>query len=358
MAKRVSKNDKHKDDKKKNDRKTYNSLPELLRSLKSSKSSKRVKLHKSFKRSYREDYKRDLEVPGIMYHIMATFRIILKNWKLFLPLLILTIIAAIVLVGLMSESTYQQFQTILDETTEQVEVGDIGPVAKAGLLLISTVTTGGLSGGSSETATIFAVLIFLVIWLVTVFLLRHILAGHTVKLRDGLYNAMTPLLSTLVVFIVAVIQCVPIFILVIVYSAAIQTDFLSTPFYALVFFIFAVLMILLSAYLLSSTLMALVAVTAPGLYPMQALRTASDLMMGRRVKFIIRIIALIIMLAIVWVLVMMPLIMFDLWLKQFEWASAIPFVPICLLTMTCFTGIYISAYFYLYYRWMLNYEEK
>lgn len=358
MAKRVSKNDKHKDDKKKNDRKTYNSLPELLRSLKSSKSSKRVKLHKSFKRSYREDYKRDLEVPGIMYHIMATFRIIFKNWKLFLPLLILVIVAAIVLVGLMSESTYQQFQTILDETTEQAEVGDIGPVAKAGLLLISTVTTGGLSGGSSEAATIFTVLIFLVIWLVTVFLLRHILAGHTVKLRDGLYNAMTPLLSTLVVFIVAVIQCVPIFILVIVYSAAIQTDFLSTPFYALVFFIFAVLMILLSAYLLSSTLMALVAVTAPGLYPMQALRTASDLMMGRRIKFIIRIIALIIMLAIVWVLVMMPLIMFDLWLKQFEWASAIPFVPICLLIMTCFTGIYVSAYFYLYYRWMLNYEEK
>ena len=52
--------------------------------------SKRVRLHKSFRRSYREDYVRDLEVPGIMYHIFATFKIIFKNWKLFLPLLILT----------------------------------------------------------------------------------------------------------------------------------------------------------------------------------------------------------------------------------------------------------------------------
>jgi hypothetical protein len=26
--------------------------------------------------------------------------------------------------------------------------------------------------------------------------------------------------------------------------------------------------------------------------------------------------------------------------------------------MTCFTGIYITAYLYLYYRWMLNYDEK
>jgi len=322
------------------------------------KVSKRIKLHKSFKRSYREDYRRETPVPGIMYHIFTTFRTIFKNWKLFLPLLMLSVAAAVFLVGLMSEDTYQQFQTVLDETTAAAEVGDIGVVAKAGLLLISTITTGGLAGGSSEAAAIFSVLIFLVIWLVTVFLLRHLLAGHKVKLRDGLYNAMTPLISTLAVFIVAVIQCVPIFILIIVYSAAVQTDFLATPFYALVFFIFAALMLLLSGYLLSSTLMALVAVTAPGLYPMQALRTASDLMMGRRIKFLIRIVAVFIMLVIVWVLVMMPLIMFDLWLKQFEWASAIPFVPICLLVMTCFTGIYLSAYFYLYYRWMLNYDEK
>ncbi|MDO4612116.1 MAG: hypothetical protein Q4B29_01490 [Candidatus Saccharibacteria bacterium] len=320
--------------------------------------SKRVKLHKTFKRSYREDYRRDLEVPGMMYHIFASFKIIFKNWKLFLPLLILTVVLAVVLVGLMSEASYQQFQTVLDETVEAAGTGDIGPVATAGMLLISTITTGGLSGESSEAAGIFAVLIFLIIWLTTIYLLRHRLAGHKVKLRDGLYNAMTPLLSTFAVFAVAAIQCIPIFILIIVYSAAVQTEFLTTPFYALVFFIFAALMVLLSGYLLSSTLMALIAVTAPGLYPMQALRTASDLMAGRRVKFILRIIVLLVALAVMWVAVMLPLIIFDLWLKQFEWASAIPFVPVCLLIMTCFTGIYISTYFYMYYRWMLNYEEK
>ncbi|MDO4508221.1 MAG: hypothetical protein Q4B65_02455 [Candidatus Saccharibacteria bacterium] len=321
-------------------------------------SDKRVKLHKSFKRSYREDYKREIEVPGMMYHIFATFRVIFKNWKLFLPLLILSVVAAVVLVGLMSEDSYQQFQTVLDETTAATEVGDIGPVAKAGLLLISTVTTGGLSGESTEAAATFVVLIFLVIWLVTIYLLRHRLAGHKVKFRDGLYNGAAPLLSTLAVFFVAMVQCIPIFILIIVYSAAVQTEFLAQPFYALVFFIFAALMILLSGYLLSSTLMALVAVSAPGLYPTPALRTSSDLMAGRRVKFILRIISLAIALAVMWVVVMLPLIVFDLWIKQFEWASAIPFVPVCLLTMTCFTGIYLSAYFYLYYRWMLNYEEK
>ena len=322
------------------------------------KRGERVRLHKSFRRSYREDYKREMEVPGIMYHVFAAFRIIFKNWKLFLPFLIIVVLLNAVLVGIMSESSYTQFQDVLDETSVQVAGGDIGNVAKAGLLLISTVTTGGLSGESSEAATVFGVIIFLIIWLVTIFLLRHRLAGHKVKLRDGLYNAMTPLLSTFVVFAIAVIQCIPIFILIIVYSAAVQTDFLATPFYALIFFIFAALMILLSGYLLSSSLIALVAVSAPGLYPLKAMGAASDLMMGRRVKFILRLVAVFLVIVIMWIIIMLPLMVFDLWMKTFEWTAGIPFIPVCLTTMTCFTAIYITAYLYLYYRWMLNYDEE
>lgn len=321
-------------------------------------SPERIRPHRSFKRSYREDYKRKLEVPGITYHAAKTFSVIFKNWKLFLPLLIIAVVMAIVFIGLMNESTFQQFQQVLNQTTEEMGYGDIGYVAKAGLLLISTVTTGGLSSSSKETNTIFFVLIFLILWLSTIFILRHRLAGHKIKLRDALYNAMTPMISSFVIFAIAVIQCIPIFLLIIVYSAAVQTEFLATPFYALLFFIFAALMVILSGYLLSSSLMAFVAVSAPGLYPMKAMHAASDLMMGRRFKFILRIIALFIILSLTWVAVMLPLIIFDLLMKNFEWAAGIPFVPVCLLVMTCFTGIYITAYLYLYYRWMLNYDEK
>ena len=331
-------------------RRVFRSISEKIRKAR----SKRYNPHKSFRRSYREDYKRELEVPGIMYHIFATFRIIFKNWKLFLPFLVIIVILNVIFVGVMSESNYTEFKDVLDETSLKIVGGDIGNVAKAGLLLISTVTTGGLSGDSSEAATVFMVIIFLTVWLVTIFLLRHRLAGHKVKLRDGLYNAMTPLISTLIVFVVAIIQCIPIFILIIVSSAAIQTEFLATPFYALVFFIFAVAMILLSGYLLSSSLIALIAVSAPGMYPFRALQTASDLMMGRRVKFIIRLISLFFTLVIVWVIVMLPLILFDLWMKTFAWTEGIPFIPVCLTIMTGFTMIYLTAYLYLYYRWMLD----
>lgn len=315
---------------------------------------KRVNPHKTFKRSYREDYQRELEMPGIMYHIMASFRMIFKNWKLFLPLLIIAVLLNVVFVGIMSESNYAQFQEILDETSAEMSEGDVSSVAKAGLLLLSTITTGGLSGESSEAAVVFGVLIFLIIWLTTIYLLRHVLAEHKIKFRDGLYNAMAPLVSSFLVFVVALIQCLPIFFLVIAFSAAVQTEFLATPFYALVFFIFAVLMVLLSGYLLSSSLIAFIAVSVPGMYPLRALQTASDLMMGRRIKFILRLVALFLALLLVWVVVMLPLIMFDMWMKQFEWTAGIPFVPVCLTIMTCFSAIYITTYLYLYYRWMLK----
>ena len=207
---------------------------------------------------------------------------------------------------------------------------------------------------SSEAAMVFGAIILMIMWLTTIFFLRHIMAKKKVKFRDGLYNAMTPLVSTFVVLVVALIQCIPIFVLIIAYSAAVQTEFLATPFYALVFFIFAALMILISGYLLSSSLMALVAVSAPGLYPMRALNAASELMMGRRVRFILRLVALILVLAVVWVVIMLPLILFDMFMKQFEWTAGVPFVPICLTIMTCFTCIYVTTYLYIYYRWLLE----
>ena len=314
----------------------------------------------SFKLYQRKEFARDLEVPGMMHHILYSFKLIFKNWKIFLPFLLIMVLVAILFAGLMSENTYQELQTTLDKAAAENDV-NINTFAKSGLLLISTIFTGGLMRESAEVTGIFTVLIFLIIWLTTIFILRHKMAGHEVKLRDGLYNAMAPLISTFVVLVVAAIQAIPIILLIVAYSAAIETHFLDTPFYALLFLGFAGLMILLSSYLLSGTIMALTAVSAPGLYPMVALKNASELMRGRRIKFVLRIIALLVILVVMWAIVMMPLIMFDLFMKQFEWTYQIPFIPVCLVVMTCFTMMYATTYFYTYYRWLLDFsfeEEK
>ncbi|MCL1839582.1 hypothetical protein FWF89_01080 [Candidatus Saccharibacteria bacterium] len=319
------------------------------------KKAQRVKLHKSFKRSYHEDYDRPLNAPGLLSFAMTTLGFILKRWKLFGSLLLIIVGLNIFLVGIMQESTYVSFQEALEETNDYLANGQLGAVAKAGLLLASSITTGGLNQGMSEVQQIFAILLFIVVWLVTIYLIRHIIAGHKPRFRDGLYNALSPFISSLVVFLVVFIHLVPIFIVIITYSAAVATDFLSTPLYAFIYWLLAAGLVLLSCYLLPGSILGLVAVSAPGMYPMAAINTASDLMAGRRIKFIIRIIFAFFFLAVLWVIVMLPIILLDFAIKgSADWTAGLPIVPVSLLLMTCFTFIYVSAYLYLFYRKMLD----
>lgn len=315
---------------------------------------KHMVLHRSFRRSYREDYQREVNAPGLLNHAMTTFGVIFKHWKTFLPFILLMAGLYIVLVGLMSEEFYQGLQDTIDSANDQ----PIGNFAKSGLLLLSTITTGGLTTGKDDIGFLFTIILFLIMWLVTIYLLRKWYAGAKPKLRDGLYNALTPLLSTLLVFVVIFIQCIPAMLVAITLSAAQVTGFLSTPFYALVYFIFAALMISITAYLLSSSLIALVAVTVPGVYPVAALTTASDLMASRRIKLIIRVIYLLLVAVVIYIITMLPIMLIDLWLKGiWSWLANVPIVPFCLLVVTCFVFIYATTYLYRYYRWLLDYKD-
>jgi hypothetical protein len=311
--------------------------------------------HKPFRRSYREDYARGFRLPGLLHHAVRSLRVLWRHKKLFSPLLVGAVIINMILVGLMSEDTYTTLQDTLDETNESLASGRLGSVAKAGLLLVSTVTTGGLTGGMTEVQTIFVILIFLTVWLTTIYLTRQIKAGHRPKLRDALYNALGPFISTFIVLIVTIIFLIPIFILIITYSAAVTTGFLATPFYAFCFFVFALLLILLSGYLLPGALMALVATTTPGIYPFTAINLSFDLVVSRRIRLFIRIIFFFIFLALIWVAVMLPIILLDMWMKSsLEIFTGLPLVPSFLALMTVFSFVYFAVYFYLIYRHLLD----
>lgn len=318
-----------------------------------------VHLHKSFKRSYREDYLRPTETPGLLSHAMLTFKTIFAHWRTFLPFIGLMVLLYAVIVGLMSEETYQEVGAAIDESGAELAAGKIGNFAKAGLILFSTFTTGGLDTGMDESGMMFMVVLFLIMWLVTIFLLRHFFAGEQPRLRDGLYNALGPLLATLVIFSFIFVQALPIMLVAITYSAAVTTGFLATPFYALLYFIFVVLMVLLSGYLLASSLMALVAVTAPGMYPIRAMFAASDLTAGRRIRIILRLLYLVLVVALIYIIIMLPIILLDMWLKSiWSWLVGWPVVSAFLVACTCFVFIYATTYIYIYYRWLLDYKEK
>lgn len=315
--------------------------------------------HRNFRRSYREDYVREVELPGLLALAFEVFAKILKNWRFFGKLLLFAVVMNILLVGLMSEELYLKFQDALDQTELEVAGAPIGNFARAGLLLASTLATGGLNQAPTEAQQIFGVLIFLIVWLVGIYGLRQILAGREILLRDALYNGLAPLISTMAVFVVMFLQAVPILLVVIAYSAAVSTDFLALPFYALVFFVFAVSFIILSLYGLSGSFLALVATTNMGIYPGTALAATGDLIMGRRMKMIMRLVFLVFILGVVWFVVGMPVVLLDMWAKKaVDFLDGIPIVSVLTLILTCFSAIYTAAYFYLLYRKLIEYDEN
>ena len=319
-----------------------------------------VRLHRSFKRSYQEDYQRKTELPSLTSQASAAFKMFFKFWKIFLPLLLIFVGLYIFLIGAMSENTLADVRANVEQTNKDVADGKIGTVGKAGLTLLGIISTGGLTT-MNDAQIVIAVLLFAIIWLVTIYLARHLLAGHQeIKMRDGFYSALSPLVSTLVVGLIIFLEAVPIMLTIIVFQVALTTEFLSTPFYALLFFMFAALMITLSLYLLSSSFFAIIVVSAPGLYPLTAVRMAKNLIMGRRLRFLIRVFYLVIIVALLYLLLLMPAIILDGALKsQFAWLaeSKIPFVAIIQLTITVFIFIYLSIYFYLFYRALLDYND-
>ena len=319
-----------------------------------------VRLHRSFKRSYYEDYQRKTELPSLTSQASAAFKMFFKFWKIFLPLLLIFVGLYIFLIGAMSENTLADVKANVEQTNKDVADGKIGTVGKAGLTLLGIISTGGLTT-MNDAQIVIAVLLFTIIWLVAIYLARHLLAGHQeIKMRDGFYSALSPLVSTLVVGLIIFLEAVPIMLTIIVFQVALTTEFLSTPFYALLFFMFAALMITLSLYLLSSSFFAIIVVSAPGLYPLTAVRMAKNLIMGRRLRFLIRVFYLVIIVALLYLLLLMPAIILDGALKsQFAWLaeSKIPFVAIIQLTITVFIFIYLSIYFYLFYRALLDYND-
>lgn len=314
--------------------------------------------HRSFRMTRRRDYARSLKLPGYVaftHQVNQTLRVHRK------PLLLLALFYAVLyalLVGIASQDNYAALTETLRGAGEELFEGNLGEIGKAGLIL-GTILTTGISDKLTDAQQIFAALLVLLVWLTTVWLLRNLLAGHKVRVRDGLYNAGAPLISSALVSLVLIVQLLPVGIAAIGYAAASTAGLLTGGVEAMLFWVIMVLLLLLSIYWITATFFALVVVTLPGMYPMRALRTAGDMVIGRRIRIILRLAWMGLCIAVGWLVVMIPIILLDTWLKgmwsQIEW---LPIIPVTLLVLTTVSVIWSASYIYLLYRKVVDDDAK
>jgi hypothetical protein len=305
--------------------------------------------HRSFRMTRRRDYIRGLRLPGYIKFTNYVLKTLWSNKKILLLLALVYAVLSILLIGLGSQDTYSALSETMSTIGENFN-GFWGEIGKAGLLSLS-VASGNLNGSLTESQQIFSYIIVLMAWLTTVWLLRNILAGNKIKLRDGIYSSGSPILPTFLVSLILIIQLLPIALVAVGYSAAAVTGLLDGGVEAMLFWFAAALLIVVSLYFITSTVFALIIITLPGMYPFKAIKIAGDLVLGRRFKILMRFLWMILVTAIIWALIMIPMVIFDGWLKN-TWPQIIwlPVVPIVLLVLSSITIIWVSSYIYLLYR--------
>ena len=307
--------------------------------------------HRSFQLTRRRDYVRSLKLPGYWAFTLYVFQILKRHWKLFLSLAVLYTIVSTALGTLTSVDVYQQVGDALKQGADSVVSGSISGVTQAGILAIAVFAGGGSQLSSVQ--QVFIVLVAVLSWLTTVWLLREIMVGRKPKLRDGLYNAGSPLISTIVVGAYLLLQSLPLGLFVLVFAALSSVGLATEGMPMLLLSAVGVVTVALTLYWMIATFFALIIITLPGMYPGRALRAAGDIVIGRRLRIALRLLWMVVIAAIVWFAIMIPLIMLETWLTDsfsWQWPSWLPLIPILASLLSTSTTIWIASYIYLLYR--------
>lgn len=306
--------------------------------------------HRSFRYTPKRDYHRSLALPGYWSFTAGVMRILWQRRTTYGLLILTYAVLTGVFVGLASQDSYTILSESLQETGSEVVSGNIGQVGQAGLLLLAGIT-GSLTGSATEAQQLYGLLFGLMVWLASVWLLRAQLAGKSPRLRDALYSSGAPIISTLLVLLVFIVQLIPIAVTAIAFSAATESQLLNQGVVAMLFSVIGVLLVTLSLYWITSTAIALVVVTLPGVYPMRAIKTAGDLVTSRRLRILYRWMWMVFILVLTWCIVVLPVIIVESMLRSvLPLLAAIPIVPVVLLLVGSFSIVFSSAYVYMLYR--------
>ena len=310
--------------------------------------------HRSFYLTRRRDYVHPSSFPGYWAFTREVAHTLRANKKSFFILGGIYFALSLLLFGLASQEDFSTLRETIAGMGEEVFRGDWSSLKEASLVALSAVA-GNVAPALTGGQQVLAILMGLIVWLSTVWLLRQRIAGNRVNVRDSLYNSGAPIVATAMLTGVLVVQLLPIALAIVGYGAATASGLLEGGVESMLFWMAAIGLVVLSLYWMISTLVALIIVTLPGMYPMRALSVAGDMVSGRRLKVLFKVLWMIVVLLLLWVAFLTSTVLFDTWLVGLlPGADGIPLVPVVILLLTTATLIIAAAYVYLLYRTLVD----
>lgn len=262
------------------------------------KLSKRVRVHRA-------------PLPGALRLMRQVLGLIRRNKRLFLGIIAVHIVLSIIFVrgfGISHDlvDLKQNLSEILGTGVNQLSVS----IALFGQLA----STAG--SRASDVAGAYQVFLTLITSLAIIWTARQALAGHTITVRDAFYKGLYPIVPFILVLSVIGLQAVPALLGNLLYSLAVSNGTLVTTPEKLFALIIFLLLVLLSLYMIISSVFALYISTLPDMTPLRALRSARELVLDRRFAVGLRLVALPLSLLIIAMVIIIPLIILAPWLVE------------------------------------------
>ena len=276
---------------------------------------------------------------GAFRLFIASVNTLYSRWPLFGGIVLVYLVLTIVLVkGFGVSSDIAQ----LKSTVLQLFNGGSAQLVTS--LTLFSVLLSNANSTSSEVAGAYQSVLLIFISLVLIWSLRQSLTGKKVNVtvRDAFYKGLYPVVPFLLVLMVIGLQLIPLLAANFLYGVVFANGLAVTAIEKGLWIVLLGLLAILSLYMITSSVFALYIVTLPDVRPMQALRSARDLVRHRRWIIMRKVIFLPIALLILAAIIVVPIIILSPVVA--EWT----FFVLSMLTLAL-----VHSYFYNLYRELL-----
>lgn len=170
----------------------------------------------------------------------------------------------------------------LPETKTLLEQTSTGALAFLGTGVTLFGELLGAPTSLNATANLYQVLVTLIATFALIWTLRQLYAQKPTRVRDGYYRGMYPFIPFLLVLLLVVVELMPMAMGAAVFTTVVNNGIAATGVEVALWGTGFFVLTLISLYLITSSLFALYIVCLPNMEPMQALRSARQLVQGRR----------------------------------------------------------------------------
>ena len=231
------------------------------------------------------------------FKIIKNSLIVIKNnWLLFFMILLVYFLLSLVLVhGLSLGKNLQSVKNLYEHSDSLTRSTNI----------IKNVISS--TNGTTATANVFQTLFAFIVTLAVIYSLREIYAGRKVSFKNAFYRGMSSLIPSLLILLLIIVEFLPLLIAFVLFAYFFGPLIHINVLVKLLILIPCLLLVLLSCYWITNSIIAFYISSLPEMEPFMALRSAKKIVKKRRLKIFSRIVIFPIILSIVIFIIMIPI---------------------------------------------------